>query len=199
MIQGSTATRMNRYPKLFEIAAQELKDLNAPLILSFGCSTGEEVFSIRNYIPNARINGVDINHRVIRKAKKKNGHGGLKFYHYRDQKWKTEGPYDCIFALAVFQKTKHRDGNQKEALESFSFSKFEQMIKDLDALIKPGGILIIDHADYSFQDLAICERYAIAEQDEAISRSRPIISNQNQKTAAAPGHRVFIKNPLASS
>lgn len=199
MIQRSTTTRMNRYPRLYEIAAQELKDIPDPAILSFGCSTGEEVISIRTHIPNARITGVDINHRVIRIARKKISEDKIGFYHYRDLKWKTSGPYDCIFALAIFQKTEHREQDQKHALKSFSFSKFEQMTEDLDGLLKAGGILVIDNADYSFQDLAISKHYTIAKQDQAISRNRPTITQQNKKEASTPGYRVFIKNHQASS
>lgn len=199
MIQTSSATRMNRYPWLFKIASKLLKDIPDPQILSFGCSTGEEVFSIKTHIPNARIIGVDINQRVLRIARRKNTSNDLKFYHYIDQKWKTEGPYDCIFALAVFQKTEHRKQSQNQALESFSFKKFQQEIEGLDAFIKPGGILVIDNADFSFRDLAISQHYSIADEDQAITRNRPLISQENKKEASAPGHRIFIKNHPVSS
>lgn len=199
IIQQSTATRINRYPRLFEIAASELEHIDEPRILSFGCSTGEEAISIYTRIPSARIIGVDINQRAIRIARKKAKRINLKFYHYRDKRWKAEGPYDCIFALAVFQKTIHRDQSQAEVLKSFYFDKFEQMIGELNDHLKPGGILVLDHADYSFQDLAISRQYSISKQDEPITRKRPILSGENKKEGPSPGYRVFIKDPPAAS
>ena len=50
IIQVSTFTKENRYPILFKQIAEELKDIENPKILSFGCSTGEEVFSLKQLI-----------------------------------------------------------------------------------------------------------------------------------------------------
>src|SRR5665213_1447179 len=58
-------TLWDRYPWLFRFAAARLGDVKNLCILSFGCSRGEEVFSLRNYFPAATIKGIDIDPRNI--------------------------------------------------------------------------------------------------------------------------------------
>ena len=43
------------------MAKQEFNSIEHPKILSFGCSTGEEVATLSKYIPHGSIVGVDIN------------------------------------------------------------------------------------------------------------------------------------------
>ena len=194
MIQSSSATRMNRYPDLFKNAAKDLIGIPEPKILSFGCSSGEEVFTIKAYIPNAKITGVDINHRVLSMAKKKVSSEAIRFIHYRNKDWISEAPYDCIFALAVFQKSEHRDPAQDTALESFTFKQFNYMIHKLDSILKPGGMLVLDHIDFAFQDLPISKKYSISEIDQLRYRERPTLSKQNTRSSSTQEfHRVFIK------
>ncbi|GEM_PF-3630399 len=59
--QYSTVTADNRYPRIFAFVRDQLADRDRPRVLSFGCSTGEEVFSLRRYMPAADITGIDIN------------------------------------------------------------------------------------------------------------------------------------------
>ncbi len=51
-------TEPDRYPQLFDALAERLAGIAAPRILSFGCSSGEEVRALRQRIPAARITGV---------------------------------------------------------------------------------------------------------------------------------------------
>jgi methylase of polypeptide subunit release factors len=185
---------MNRYPQLFEIAAKELKDTPNPKILSFGCSTGEEVFTIKQYIPNADIIGIDINRRAISIAKKRDPIRAFRFFHYLDNEWTLEAPYDCIFAMAVFQRPEHRDSNRKTTLDSFPFNKFEQMVGELDSLLKPEGLLVIEHSDFSFQDLPFSKKFSTSEMEQPVKRERPILSKQNVKVSSSHvSHCIFIK------
>ena len=61
-------TLPDRYPWLFQFAARELADRPDLRILSFGCSRGEEVFSLRRYFPTASIKGIDARPRNIARA-----------------------------------------------------------------------------------------------------------------------------------
>lgn len=196
MIQVSSATKMNRYPELFEIASKELKHIQSPKILSFGCSTGEEPLSIRGYIPGSQIVGVDINHRALSIAKRRAREDGLLFFHYSDEKWISEAPYDCVFAMAVFQKSINRDEKSVSASESFTFSKFSNMIGQLDSVLKPGGLLVIDHSDFSFLDLTIASHYSASKNDKTKRRKRPVYSMQNtREDSSHESNRIFVKNP----
>ncbi len=194
MIQTSSATRKNRYPQLFQIVAKELGGNSNPKILSFGCSSGEEVFSIKEYIPDAELTGVDINHRAIRIAKKRAPKGSFRFFHYLEDNWTKADHYDCIFAMAVFQKSEHQDHKRKTALESFTFNKFKERLEHLNSLLKPGGLLVIEHSDFSFLDLPLSKSYSICENDILIRRKRPVLSDQNVKISHSHIYpRIFIK------
>jgi hypothetical protein len=58
-------TLPDRYPWLFGFAATRIGSRPNLRILSFGCSRGEEVFSLRKYFPSAAVKGIDINPRNI--------------------------------------------------------------------------------------------------------------------------------------
>ena len=56
--QPANHTWSNRYPDLFSDAAKAIAD---PVrILSYGCSTGEECWTLRHYFPNALGVGASI-------------------------------------------------------------------------------------------------------------------------------------------
>ncbi len=61
--RGFTAT--NRYPRIFGFIQQQLAAQPDVRLLSFGGSTGAEVFTLRDYFPTAFIKGIDINPRSI--------------------------------------------------------------------------------------------------------------------------------------
>src|SRR5690348_1435173 len=54
-------TQPDRYPVIFKFVQARLGAETPAAILSFGCATGEEVFSLRRYFPRATIKGIDIN------------------------------------------------------------------------------------------------------------------------------------------
>ena len=70
-MQVSAATLYNRYPDVFECAQEvaefNFRGVNRPLnILSFGCSSGEEVKTLHElYFPSATITGVDIHRKSV--------------------------------------------------------------------------------------------------------------------------------------
>lgn len=194
MIQTSSFTKMNRYPKLFAIAAKELEAIPNPKILSFGCSTGEEVFSIHDYIPNAEITGVDINKQSLSIARKNDKAQRFSFLHFRDPSWQNKAYYDCIFALAVFQRTQHRKPEKKETLKSFQFKHFSEMMTLLNATLKKGGYIILDNQDFNFWDLEFSSNYKVSKRDPELKRDRPFYSSENINTnISSVRNRVFQK------
>ncbi len=62
-------TEAERYPELFDLAAK-LRP-SARRILSFGCSSGEEIEAIRQRFPGATIVGAEINPRSRAKARRR--------------------------------------------------------------------------------------------------------------------------------
>src|SRR5437763_1804045 len=61
LFQVNNYTLANRYPVLFRLARERLGTGPDVRLLSFGCATGEEVFTLRGYFPGAWIKGLDIN------------------------------------------------------------------------------------------------------------------------------------------
>ena len=194
--QRSTFTIQNRYPFLFKACADYLSGVQNPRILSFGCSTGDEVYSIGEYIPHAEIVGVDINLWCIRQCNKKNKNPSYSFVHRFSKKFENAGDFDAIFCMAVFQRTENRTSNNNSTSQGYTFKQFEQEIVLIDAKLKQGGLMIIDQADFSFTDVVCSENYIPLNSFERnqMVRNRPLFDRNNLKIAESQNnYRVFVK------
>ncbi len=158
--QISSFTLPDRYPQLFEFARNHIKekDYKELRILSFGCSTGEECFSLATYFPEAQIIGLDINQKCLDEAKSKNQNPNITFYKSNDMVLRENGPYDLIFCMSVLCKwpaTRYID-NIKGL---YPFEKFNEHIQKLDSLLQPGGILFVTNANFRISDTSIYKNY----------------------------------------
>lgn len=192
--QLSTFTKKYRYPTLFKETANYLQNVSNPTILSFGCSTGEEVISIGELIPNAQIIGVDIDNRCIKECIKNNNNTNHHYYNSLSEEFIKLTDFDAIFCMAVFQRTENRNRNNHIA-KGFTFELFENEIKNLDNKLVIGGLLIIDHADFNFQETSISKKYhPLLFEKNQILRNRPIFNNKNEKVNDHhSNYRVFVK------
>ena len=59
--QTTPFTSMDRYPVIFNGCKDYFEGKKNIKILSYGCSTGEDVLTLRKYFPDIRIVGADIN------------------------------------------------------------------------------------------------------------------------------------------
>jgi SAM-dependent methyltransferase len=155
LFQPEPTTQENRYPELFRFVRDHLGDASDRRILSFGCSTGEEVFSLRRYFPSAQIKGVDINRRNIRECRKRlariGGDAGLSFEAAGSAVAEPPAYYDAIFAMAVFRHGRLGD-RPPRCDHLIKFGDFERSVGELAASLKPGGLLILRHANFRFGD-----------------------------------------------
>src|SRR5262249_33650455 len=106
LFQVCNYTQPDRYPALFRLARQQLGDGPELRLVSFGCSTGEEVFTLRKYFPTARIKGIDINPhnvRVCHQRLAENPAPGLCFEVADSVRGEAVASYDAIFCMAVFR------------------------------------------------------------------------------------------------
>jgi trans-aconitate methyltransferase len=193
--QGATFTEPNRYPELFEACQRELQKKPTPTILSFGCATGEEAFTLAEYLPNATIVGVDINRWCLRQCVKNNRNPRIAFLHTAAPEFAALTNLDAIFCMAVFQRTENRTHTAIVAHGSFTFDKFEQEIARLDRKLKNGGLLFLDHADFRFEDTAIAARYTPLDfAANQILQDRPLFDRDNKLiTTQYHLHRAFQK------
>lgn len=192
--QISNYTEYNRYPDLFSKCKELMNGKKDLKILSYGCSTGEEVFTLREYFPDAFIVGVDINKRNIKKAISKNKDHKIVFSHHVKRTLEQNTPFDVIFTLAVFQRTENRNEIFFDSSSIYPFGKFNSKIKELDSHLKPHGLFVIDHSDYFFEDTEIMPHYHALRGEHNIIRDRYMFNKNNQKLENYIKHyRIFIK------
>ena len=146
--QTSSDTAAERYPALFDLAAGLAP--NAERILSFGCSTGEELVAIRRRFPAAEIVGVEINSRSRRIAASMVSSDGLMIVVGPDR---LEGSFDVIFALAVLQREPHKVAEMEmdEIGGHYPFERFDAAVSDLAGRLRPGAILCVVNAHYPIE------------------------------------------------
>lgn len=197
--QRETATSDDRYPQLFAECRERLAKLACPRILSYGCSTGEEVFTLARYMPGAWMVGVDINRWCLRQCRKKNVSLQLRFVHRMATERAFAGGFDAIFCLAVFQRTEHRTRRAKPEQTGFTFEQFEAEIAMLDRTLHPGGLLFLDHCDFSFEQTIVARGYAAAEfEGNRVVRERPLFDAKNRLIARGYSlPRCFVKHAVA--
>ena len=194
-IQGATFSEPDRYPELFAACRDRLGKVKAPLVISFGCSTGEEAFTLAKYIPHAIIVGADINRWCLRHCERKNRNPLVSFLHTFSPEFGALTNVDAIFSMAVFQRPENRNRTGPTAHRGFPFARFEEEIARLDRKLRRGGVLFIDHADFRFEDTAVSAGYAPLEAPgNETWQDRPVFGPDNRLIGT--GYRVrraFIK------
>ena len=158
---ASNRTRMDRYPAVFQEAAD--RKPNARRVLSYGCSTGEECATLAKYFPGAQIVGTDINWLNLKSARKK--WPEFRFVKPDDQELQSLKPFDVITCMNVLRIQKHYYNRKSGGINSvYPFSRFEQQIQSLDDLIAVGGILALVGTSYRFCDTSTYKLYQPVEQ-----------------------------------
>jgi SAM-dependent methyltransferase len=159
--QTTPLTYMDRYPKIFSACRDYFDSKQDLKILSYGCSTGEEVLSLRKYFPTARIIGAEINKQSLAKCRKLPVDENIKFVYSSISEINKHGPYDAIFCMAVLQRKPHDIAAKKiTSLKTiYPFEKFEKQVNELDKLVNPGGLLILHYTQYSIGDTYVATKY----------------------------------------
>ena len=157
-------TKMDRYPEIFSLVRAHFEELGKATssdlkILSFGCSTGEEAFSLRRYFPNAEIVGVDISEWNLKQARKKNKDDKIRFLFSDDNTLEENGPFDAIFCMAVLLRIAHRMEPAPSSADEYPIDKFIEQISELDGHLNEQGALIVYHTNYHLRDTPLYERY----------------------------------------
>lgn len=156
--QLTSTTELNRYPELFREAAKNVKPHDHLRVLSFGCSTGEECFTLKKYFPNARIIGVDINAANLRKAKSRNTDPAIEFLLSTPANISSKGKYDAIFCMSVlcrWEDTKDLGNCEK----IYPFRKFEDTISMLCNNLMAGGLIVIYNSNFRFEETEASENF----------------------------------------
>lgn len=144
----------DRYPRLFAAARALLAQRPGPRILSYGCAAGEEVTSLRGYFPDAMLVGAEINPALLRACRKLPPDPQRVFIASRQDIIAAHGPYDAIFAMAVFTRRPHEVDarNLRDISAHYPFALFAADLRFLASQLAPGGLLIVEHAQYMVED-----------------------------------------------
>lgn len=144
--QLSHQTKINRFPKIFESAKQICP--NPKRVLSFGCSTGEEVFTLADIYTEAEIVGVDIDWHSVSTARRNNKQKDRIFFHTDAG---ATGLYDlvtCFMVLFALDKPVPRD-------------RWDETVNTIDKHVAMGGLLMVYTSEYDFKSSPIAYKYDV--------------------------------------
>lgn len=136
----SNTTFYDRYPSIF-YGVSKLFPFPSK-ILSFGCSSGKEIKTLREkyYIDESiAIDGIDISKSIVEKAKQYlKGMKNINIYNYEDFIYKEQN-YDIIFVLNCLC-------HYKKGIE-----EWEELVCDIIKMIKLNGAIIIHNSTYDIE------------------------------------------------
>jgi hypothetical protein len=190
--QTTPFTCDERYPELFDLVADLAP--RAERILSFGCSTGEELLSLRRRFPRAEIVGAEINPRSRRvAAHRTEGDGRMRIVHPDS----ISGTFDAIFALAVLQREPHRvaEAGQQDLSSFYPFGKFDSAVVELAGRLREGGLLCVMHAQYRIEDSSAADKLRPLPQSPRLAG--PIFAPSGKLSEGAEAHSIFSKLKIA--
>jgi SAM-dependent methyltransferase len=153
-------TAPDRYPWLFRFAAEQLGDGADRRLLSFGCSRGDEVVSLRRHFPSAFIKGLDISPRNIAACRKR-GITRAEFAVASSTEEETEATYDAVFCLAVLCHGDLVAANPDCCAPWIAFADFERVTAGLARCLRPGGYLFLHTCNFRFADTAAFLQFEI--------------------------------------
>lgn len=199
LYQSGGRTELNRYPQLFTALREALVDVPAPKILSFGCSTGEEILSLRSYFPAAQLCGIDLNPNRIAKARHRIADVSVRLWTAGSIGETGAGHFDAITCLSVLHRRETVHNWPDDPTPYMSFATFEDAILDLDAHVKPGGILLLDHLSFRFSDTSVAANYTPVRVAGAHTEGRPLKrydrNNQPILVPTSEHASLWRKNP----
>ena len=186
IFQAGGRTQLDRYPHLFAALRDSLGHIPEPEVLSFGCSTGEEIVTLRRYLPRARLAGIDINPARLRAARKLVNDPSVRLWEAASLTEADAGLFDAITCLSVLQNNHLRHHWPVDPTPYLTFAAFEQAVIDLDRHLRPGGILLLYHTSFRFVDTDVAQRYTPLLIDEPTNHGLSMRYDRDNKRLMEP-------------
>lgn len=190
--QTTPQTAEDRYPELFDFIAELAP--SARRLLSFGCSTGEELAALRRRFPEAEIIGAEINPRSRKIAARRfEGDPRIKLVPPNA----IEGHFDVVLAMAVLQlePVKIAEMEVVDLTAFYPFARFDHAIADLTERVRRGGLLCVANAHYRVEDSRAARR--LEQVPFAPSCSGDLFGPDGMRLRGATAASLFKKRQLA--
>jgi SAM-dependent methyltransferase len=185
-------TLPDRYPWLFDFAASALGDVAASQLLSFGCSLGEEVFSLRRRLPAAVIKGIDIDRANIAvclaRADRAND-AQMAFEVGSSAKNEPSDHYDAVFCLAVLCHGDLTVSGARRSDPLLRFEEFERSVVDLARCVRPGGLLFLHTTNFRFSDTTAAQGFDVVLEARPDQLAPDVLFDREGRLA--PGERYL--------
>jgi len=177
-------TLRDRYPWLFQFAAQALHGRNDINILSFGCSEGDEVFALAEYFPDANIRGIDIDPGNIARCETRANETlatRLSFAAAGTTEAEPGNAYDAIFCLSVLCNGDLTNSGAKRCDHLITFDAFEGTVTDFARCLKPGGLLFLHTTNFRFCDAAIAAGFDVVLQADPSQLASDVLFDRDNR------------------
>ncbi|KQN21218.1 hypothetical protein ASE86_14685 [Sphingomonas sp. Leaf33] len=165
LLQPAILTGMDRHPQLFALLQALLAGRTHPRLLSFGCSTGEEAFTLAHYFPHAAIDAIDANPACIaeaRRAARSREHrevaDRIRFLCATSPDAGTDN-YDAVLCLSVLRHGALDVERPERCTALMPFARFAETVAALDRCLRPGGVLLLWGCNFRFCDTTIAVGY----------------------------------------
>lgn len=137
LLQTFHNTGVNRYPEIFDFVQSALP--SPERVLSFGCSSGEELLTLKSRFPEAQLFGTELSTEMLQRAVSLVP--SARIAHSLDE---FSGQFDLIFAMSVLCRwpEPHPQG-------PLPYSDFEDAVHGLAGRVRAGGYLVIANASYN--------------------------------------------------
>lgn len=192
LYQPGGRTALDRYPELFAALRDSLADRPQPRILSYGCSTGEELVTLRSYIPGAKLAGIDINSHRLKQARRRLRDRSAQFWVAASIGETNAGTFDAITCLSVLHRPETLHNWPADPTPYMSFATFERAVVDLDRHLRPGGVLAIDFMSFRFADTIVADRYTALGERVMEGASTELYDRNNRPILMPPSERVSL-------
>jgi SAM-dependent methyltransferase len=196
LLQPSNLSRQDRYPGIFAALARQLEGVTEPRILSFGCATGDEVFTLQKLFPAARITGIDINPRNIAMAQSRLAHmgaiEGIRFVCAGSAVDEADESFDAVLALAVLRHGDLQAQRPDSCAAILPFDQVERAVAGLARCARPGGFLAIWNCHFRFCDMASAATFETVWSDPQGARANSPLYGVDNRRLAEPGYAAAL-------
>ncbi len=187
--QAYDHTLPDRYPWLFAFAAGELGHRDPVKILSFGCSRGDEVFTLEKYFPRASIKGIEIDPRAVAVCRSRAQSPRVSFAQGASTAHEPSAAYDAIFCLAVLCLGDLTTSGTERCDPYLRFADFERVVVDFARCLKPGGLLLLHTCNFRFEDTTVSKDFEVVLAADPAQLAPDVVFDRNNRLL--PGQRYL--------